>query len=520
MELDALDVLLFTASSNSNKKKAQLALDVDDIDSTIYHAGAKERVTRLFLGHDARHTPSTVKSVSRSEPVCAYGGAIALQAEPFPKVKVPVLGEVPLFSMNADAECNQRYHRAGHELLPVSRQLVLDMQDSLEEIVRELREGKTWRRIASEKPNGSDLLIVYVDGQPDISADVADLFGADTDTKGKQFSVVASTVCQALDGVRQQTPDCRLGLFILRKASKGQAFVALSETPSIEEVIEGTEWWQEAAANIPLGAPMDAHVISLPISDKPKERKWLRPSAPSPGQVTALLIEAQKKRSKKQRGAAFGEVLDLMLQRHNKAQAAAGHILSLCLQHAGHLLCGLGECQGRGKGDRWKAYISEDRRIALRTVSAIGIALYTLGSRKEAYMNEAAFQVGRVLALADRLHRCYCVVVRESSMPRHLIGNAAFNAALDSPEKALAILAERIRIYQGWGETVKWRSGEDEESKAIRIAKKTLSRYKPLVEKLHQQGIPNSCTDLMRAHLMLGYLAKEEDEEKPKGEDK
>ena len=126
-------------------------------------------------------------------------------------------------------------------------------------------------------------------------------------------------------------------------------------------------------------------------------------------------------------------------------------------------------------------------------------------------MKEAAFQIGQMLALADTLHKDYCIAMRNNSLPSSLIGNAAMPRALDNPCQALADLADRMRLYTGWAKVAQepLSEGADTEKKriAVREARKILRRYQSLTARLHELGLPENCDDLMRAHLLLGYLA-------------
>jgi len=49
----------------------------------------------------------------------------------------------------------------------------------------------------------------------------------------------------------------------------------------------------------------------------------------------------------------------------------------------------------------------------------LAIALFRLGIKKEAYMKEAAYELGRFLSLVDTLHQQYCVKVRKNQIPPH-----------------------------------------------------------------------------------------------------
>jgi len=530
--LDLLELLLFTPANRTGeytRKSTQVALDTSAPGHTIYRSTIRKSLSAALLAIEG------AKSEHKAQPAtipCAFTGSKdeELWIEPFPRVPLPLVATkgASLFSMNSAAPCNERYGRKDSDLMPVSRTLVYKMQDALSYIVQPERRGKTWRGIASENPEQQDLLIVYVDGKPDIDENVADIFGEDADQEQRQFNTDVRTVCEALDGIVKEKPESRLNLFIIRKASEGQVLVTLAETPTVAEVLHGAQWWQEAVSNVP--------PFSLPIRVQKQVEHW-EPQMPSPAQVVRLLTSAWtppnarsddsgQARANKLRGAAFGDVLDLMLQRPYKAETAARHILQTLVQHERPLLRGIGGCLHKGNDQKeWNRYSDHTRKEILRAVSVLGMTLYALGSRKEDYVKEAAFLVGRVLALSDRLHRCYCTVVRNGDYPPNLIGNSLFDAALDNPQKALATLAARLRIYLGWAGTVQPEQYAQDKSKhiAAREAISILRRYRPIADELGQMDMSQPSNDLMRAQMLLGYLAsmdKTSDEEDKGGENK
>jgi len=65
-------------------------------------------------------------------------------------------------------------------------------------------------------------------------------------------------------------------------------------------------------------------------------------------------------------------------------------------------------------------------------------------------MRSKAFLVGRLLAMADLLHKEYCLDVRKGSIPTQLVGNALMPTALENPQQALARLSDRIYVYKSW----------------------------------------------------------------------
>ena len=125
-------------------------------------------------------------------------------------------------------------------------------------------------------------------------------------------------------------------------------------------------------------------------------------------------------------------------------------------------------------------------------------------------MEDAPFQVGQVLALADTLHKDYCVVVRKGQLPNSLIGTSFMRRALDSPAGALADLGERMIEYVRWAKTaqVSWPQ-DDQKTIAVNEARKKLRQYEPLAAKLGKLELPSETNDKMKAQLLLGFLASQ-----------
>ena len=125
-------------------------------------------------------------------------------------------------------------------------------------------------------------------------------------------------------------------------------------------------------------------------------------------------------------------------------------------------------------------------------------------------MKDAPYQVGQVMSLADTLHKDYCIVVRKGQLPNSLIGTSLMRRALDSPASALADLSERMMEYIRWAKIAQVSPGwpkEDQRRIAVNEARKKLRQYRPLADRLGTSDLPTECNDVMKAQLLLGFLA-------------
>jgi hypothetical protein len=309
---------------------------------------------------------------------------------------------------------------------------------------------------------------------------------------------------------------------LIRETSKGQAQVVLAESPTVEEVLSGAERWQGAVKeNLP--------PLALPMPQTESGQKAARegPQVPYPDQVVRLLSyqwlrEGSSPRSgqgKQQSpnqpvvGPGLNDVLFFMLRTEGKWEQAASRMLAVLLQRVTPLLVGIFAASRIFSGRRREPlddYPPDSRQAALRSAAVLGILLDALKCRKEVYMENAPFQVGQILALADTIHKDYCVVVRKGSMPNSLIGTGLMRRALDNPAGALADLGERMIEYLRWAKTaeVPQDAGENNPQRiAVLEARKRLRQYQPLAARLGIVPLPTECTDTMRAQLLLGFLA-------------
>lgn len=115
-------------------------------------------------------------------------------------------------------------------------------------------------------------------------------------------------------------------------------------------------------------------------------------------------------------------------------------------------------------------------------------------------MRKAAFNVGRLLALADTLHKEYCNHVRNQDIPPQLIGNAMMPVAIDNPEQGIARLNERLMIYKAWADKV--------QGEKYRLVKWTLNQMGQVANELANCNLPNRSDDAAKAQMLLGYLAR------------
>ncbi len=500
---------------NAAKAEVPLILDIAEPDYPVSVADPR-------MGS---YVSRSLRSNERTDPdgICALQGAPGeLLKKRFPEPNLGALGETKLFSKNKDTPCEFRYLKNptnwedASKSFPVDKWIAADIAAGLGALANPFLKGKTWRMVANGKWEGSgrnkkekrDLLLIYCDGQPIISDEAADTFGSDEGEKRDQFENDATALCRALEGIIKQRPQSRLHLLLIGKADKEKKQILMHITPTPQEVLDAAEGWQHGVKN-------NLPIVTIPLPPEKKGEKAIeaQPSPPYPDRVVRLLSSAWVRGGMdelKLDGPGLRQVLDMMLRSIGKWEHTAKNLLGLTIQRSGPLLIGIAASLHSGEKEQIEKFKPSARETALRAVALFGILLDALESRKEAYMKDAPYQIGQVLALADTLHKDYCIVVRKGEIPNSLIGTLLMRRALDNPTGALADLSERIMEYVRWAKTTQasqeWKN-DDRRRIAINEARKKLRQYQPLAERLRSLTLPTECNDLMKAQLLLGFLA-------------
>ena len=123
-------------------------------------------------------------------------------------------------------------------------------------------------------------------------------------------------------------------------------------------------------------------------------------------------------------------------------------------------------------------------------------------------MKERDYQLGQFLQFADRLHLFYCEGVRNGQVPPQLLGNAHISMAMQSPRRALEVLAERMPVYLAYAKQAGHGRQTEENPKNAGITRWLERRLGEISMILKENDFENGCRDVGKAELLLGYLAR------------
>lgn len=447
------------------------------------------------------------------------GEVTILEDDKFPNPKFPIIGNTYLFSVNDQTPCQTRYKKTSTEIIPIGRKEANAIQDSLNWITEELREGKTWYPVPGLSEKKWDLLVVYLENRPDISINKACLLGgiSTNDFSESNYEATAKIVIDALRGKEIVKVNDLIRIFALRKADPGRTQVSLQRVYSISELVQADELWRESAKNQPnfslpffrkeierITAKQQSmsKLISHFIKDNESNAIFLTPYCPFPADLVQLTQKQWIRFGQSTSSVSsitLGDVYDVFFDLKNQQNHLTNDLLSLTLQRTQSLLLGLGNADHKNE---IFSFSTEARFTVLKAFSILSIYLYKLGIKKENYMKDTFFNIGRFLSLIDTLHYEYCKNVRDGSIPPQLLGNAHLQIALDNPISALDILSRRINVYQSWT--------KKEKSEHAKLARWAVSELGKVSTLLSDKTLPSSTTSVERVQILLGYLARTE----------
>ncbi|MEK7474354.1 MAG: hypothetical protein AAB152_01865 [Candidatus Coatesbacteria bacterium] len=490
---------IFEKAKKDREAKLTVILDSDQIGNAhpVASQGTEQFINKWLLDHRPTFTAGGKGAAPSKSQRDAYGETGRIK-KAFPTARLPQIGETVLYSMSSESPCQERYGQSESDSFPVTEGLTDSMREALEFVVHRSREGRTWARIP---PSGGDtgkddLLIAYLSCRPDNQGVLANLLGFDsTDADyGLNFWEQASaSVIQALRGIPSGPSADDIHVLVLSEVDRGRKRVVLARSISAMTIQQCVLDWNRDAGNTP-----DVRILS-----PKKEVGLVAPRPPFPGEILRCLRRTWLRQAQRPTDAAvtpgcrLAQVYAVFLDR-DKVEAT--RLLELSLLRCSGLLMTLGELQARSEQAR---ACPNARRDVLVVLPTLGILLNMTGRKKEVYMSESAFLLGRLFSLLDGLHAIYCKDIRKGHMPGRLLGNSLLATALEQPVTALDVCSQRMLPYQAWAATT---TSTDHAG----LARWHLGQMQQIAEAIHKHGLPQSTTPQDRAEMMLGYLARHE----------
>lgn len=454
------------------------------------------------------------KSKGNANYNCVLSGkkASAYQGS-YPKPNLPAIGETYLYSKNREIQSLTRYGLIGNEAFSSSMASVNLINDALAYITDPQRENKTWRAVNSWYRSKRDLLIAYLTESPNNDALLATILGSPDEYEDEReyqesMSTVFEDLCHqvigSVAGEITKNPNSEVRLIILESVDQGRKQVVYEQSITVEQLESNLRDWARALRNcIDLRIAVD--------SERQKNRILeIRPMNVGPEQIGKIYkeyyTESGEKRSMGHTALTIRDAYRLYMPGRGTlppSKVQLLEMLSMLLYSYMPLIRDMGNKMVSEKVMP-KNNIKKVRDLAY-VCSMLSILLWKLDVRKENYMNESPFNLGQMLQLSSRLHKLYCIYVRnggdaEKKLPPQLIGSECLSLVSETPVEGLSHLKDRLRIYLAWAETY---TGEK-----AGLVRWILNSYGEVAWKISRCDLPKSFGPSEQAQVLLGYLAE------------
>ena len=450
---------------------------------------------------------STSEKPTSSERFEALTGLPVLPTDRYPKVSLPGVGPSYFFSSPDGIYCQARYGLSEGSVFPTSQDTADKLNSAVSWLVAANREGMTWDRLPHDGGGDTCLLIAYVVQNPTLTAPLARLFGntADPLQAADRFEVQCKAVLDLLDAAVPAGSTARIELLVIAKPDPGRRNIVFSDSFTVDALRASSSRWQQAQLSSP---PLK---VLLPVAAKQPAIEVssyvLRPAG-----LLAVLNTAWVRGVGKDvhvSSTRFHEVFRLFLGEESLAARQAASLLHRAL------LQWTGACHAialaRRHGADSTALLPPVRLFARQAVSAFTLLLHYVGRPSSAFMNDSAYNLGRALAYANKLHEFYCQHQRGGSLPTGLLGSALIATASTQPAAALARLSERLPPYENWALTFLARGGNAD----VPLVGWARSGLRDSLQHIQRDSLTRRFTDPDRAELLLGYMSDLSTSDKP-----
>ena len=427
----------------------------------------------------------------RPDRVGIFGEPLTASIGSMPEKTLPRLGKVKLFSLSAQTPCQHRYGLIESDACPVGPEIQDRLAAALGWIGDPSREHQTWADVSNSAGYKQPaLLFAFPHEMPVKPAFITSMFvksspKVDEATAEQDFLSCAKVTVAHLQTIVNRDPALSITVMVIAKADTARKKLLFSHRFRAGQLRQAADDWRAAAENVP---PIDIRGF-----DKDGKKVIRRPVVPFPNQVVQIVNTCWDSNGEKPKAVSnirIGLGLTLLLETGSFVEEAALEALRYLVLNLMPFVLALGQARAH----RLAFTKGGSPETPLLIPSVLGLIMtkadpHESGKLRGAYMQSNAYLIGKLLGIADEFQREYCRHERKGVFPPQFIGNALMPVALENPAKGLAQLADRLPLYH-------------------RTADEKLRDRAGVIERdIDKSSIPESCSDVQKAQMLLGYLA-------------
>jgi hypothetical protein len=126
------------------------------------------------------------------------------------------------------------------------------MNNALLYLASDEQYGRSCRAIPSAQPMKNDLLVAYLEDQPESREQLAEMFGGESSTfSDADFAAIAQPVIEMLEAKVTTNPNLNVCLLSFCSVDKGRKQISLNRRFRVVDVNCAAKEWQAAARNTP-----------------------------------------------------------------------------------------------------------------------------------------------------------------------------------------------------------------------------------------------------------------------------
>ena len=434
-----------------------------------YHSTFQRWMAQTFEQHSKKlYEPLGTKD--------AFGLDMAGSKDNYDDINAAGLGQIKLFAAYDKIPCLKRYGLESVKLFPAGRNARELGRESLEYILNRNREGITWISLRKYE-NRNTVAFAYCTKLT--TTNVIKVFESD-DIEGQENIYISEeatkTALKTLEGIAESEPTAKIVIGIIASVDKGNTKVLASRHYPLSYYMSGAHRWQEGCANIPevvlpwLVKKGEVLKGSLPIY--PMRATWLLNSSWRQNGDMIMRKQGNQRVPISKRFAA-SDALDFLFEKDETILARVNAGLENIVEKSAHALI-MARLKATLKLELEKLKIEGAHALIIARLNATlnrisfkdsdylhmlptlyGLLLHKKGIRKEDYMNEDMFDLGRYFAVVDDLYIQYHMDVRSGNVPISLLGNDHLKLALQNPLDAFINLSSRlVHPYMSWAKRV------------------------------------------------------------------
>lgn len=441
----------------------------------------------------------------------AFGKDLCGASDIFSTVSMGDLPKVAPFASNKDIPCLRRYGLKGTSLFPAGTETRRSIYKAINYIFDRQRKGITWKNITKyESGVNKRKTIVFAFCTELRDAPTLQFFDREEDMNNDIYLNEESTklALKLFDSKVEQKPKSEIIFTILSAVDPANTKVMTSNRYSLNQLSDGAIRWQSGNSNIPnIRLPQ----VTIKVSKNNNKRITTNDSITVyPTEAIKLLNSDWSQDGKmvtKSKQFLAISALDLLFEKDSEIN----HLIDLGFHTLIYkssrvvisaVLKWYHDYNKTGKKIKFIRENTEDAQYLHKLPSIYGLLLYKKGIRKENYMNENMFILGKYFAIVDNLYIQYHKDVNSGKVPISLLGNDHLALALQNPLEAFVTLSRRLtHPYISWAKRIKT------DDKPGKIAKYCLKKIAELTEVLSNSQIPTDTFDTDKAQLLLGYLS-------------